>query len=93
LTASAQSAARCRSQADNAIYRAKRHFATDTQALGFNGVGRGIGLAAVRALVEAHGGKVRAFSDGSMQGSRFVVTLALPGGALAVQAGTPTGGP
>jgi diguanylate cyclase (GGDEF)-like protein len=53
-------------------------FATDTQALGFNGVGRGIGLAAVRVLVEAHGGKVRAFSEGSMQGSRFVVTFALP---------------
>jgi signal transduction histidine kinase len=68
-------------------------FAPDTQALGFNGVGRGIGLAAVRALVEAHGGKVHAFSEGSMQGSRFVVTLALPGAAHAVQAVISTGGP
>ena len=57
-------------------------FAHDTQALGFNGVGRGIGLAVVRALVEAHGGTVRAFSEGSMLGSRFVVTLALPGAML-----------
>ena len=55
-------------------------FAHDIQALGFNGVGRGIGLAAVRALVKAHGGTVRASSEGSMLGSRFVVTLALSGG-------------
>jgi diguanylate cyclase (GGDEF)-like protein len=65
-------------------------FAHDTQALGFNGVGRGIGLAVVRALVEAHGGTVRAFSDGSALGSRFVVTLALPGHAPAA-CGTVTG--
>jgi diguanylate cyclase (GGDEF)-like protein len=68
-------------------------FAHDIQALGFNGVGRGIGLAVVRALVEAHGGTVRAYSEGSMLGSRFVVTLALPEGAEARQAGTPAGGP
>jgi len=54
-------------------------FALDTQALGFNGVGRGIGLAVVRALVQAHGGTVQAFSQGSGMGSRFVVRLALPG--------------
>lgn len=54
-------------------------FAPDMQALGFNGVGRGIGLAAVHAVVEAHSGTVRALSKGSMQGSRFVVTLPLPG--------------
>ena len=64
-------------------------FAHDIQALGFNGVGRGIGLAAVRALVKAHGGTVRAYSEGSMLGSRFVVTLALPAAADAIPPGIP----
>jgi diguanylate cyclase (GGDEF)-like protein len=64
-------------------------FAADTHALGFNGVGRGIGLAVVRALVQAHGGTVCAFSEGSMQGSRFVVTLALPEDADATPGATP----
>jgi signal transduction histidine kinase len=39
--------------------------------------GFGIGLAVVRALVEAHGGTVTAASDGSGKGSEFVVTLPL----------------
>ena len=64
-------------------------FAHDIQALGFNGVGRGIGLATVRALVKAHGGTVRAYSEGSMLGSRFVVTLALPAAADAVRRAPP----
>jgi diguanylate cyclase len=68
-------------------------FAHDIQALGFNGVGRGIGLAAVRALVEAPGGTVRAFSEGSMHGSRFVVTLALPVGVDAAPTASSAGGP
>lgn len=37
--------------------------------------GSGIGLAVARALVEAHGGAIRAESDGSGRGARFVVTL------------------
>jgi diguanylate cyclase len=57
-------------------------FVQDTLALGFNGVGRGIGLTVVRSLVEAHGGTVRAYSDGAALGSRFVVSL--PGARLAV---------
>lgn len=52
-------------------------FVQDTSALGFNGVGMGIGLTAVRALVHAFGGAVIASSEGSGLGSRFVVTLPL----------------
>jgi signal transduction histidine kinase len=39
--------------------------------------GLGIGLALVRHLVQLHGGRVRAQSDGPGRGSRFTVTLPL----------------
>ncbi len=52
-------------------------FAQDVPAIGMRSVGTGIGLAVVRALVDAHGGTVAAHSAGTGQGSRFVVTLPL----------------
>ena len=42
--------------------------------------GTGIGLAIVRAIVEAHGGSVAARSDGIGRGATFIVTLPIPGG-------------
>jgi PAS domain S-box-containing protein len=42
--------------------------------------GLGIGLALVRGIVELHGGRVRAASDGADQGSTFVVVLPLADG-------------
>jgi diguanylate cyclase (GGDEF)-like protein len=52
-------------------------FVQDTHAIGFNGMGLGIGLTVVRELVEAHGGRIVASSPGKGLGSRFVVTLPL----------------
>ena len=45
--------------------------------------GLGLGLAIVRAFVEAHGGAVHACSDGIGRGSRFVVRLPRDGGTAA----------
>ncbi len=52
-------------------------FAQDRHAVGFNGVGLGIGLTVVFELVLAHGGTVVAKSDGVGHGSAFIVTLPL----------------
>lgn len=52
-------------------------FMQDAHALALHHRGLGIGLAVVRALVEAHGGTVAARSAGHGQGSEFVVTLPL----------------
>ena len=65
-------------------------FVQDTRAAGYNGVGPGIGLTVVRAVVEAHGGTVQASSGGAGRGSRFTVTLPLAGGSACVGAAPPT---
>jgi diguanylate cyclase len=52
-------------------------FVQDRHAVGFNGVGLGIGLAVVQELVIAHHGTIVARSAGLGQGSQFVVTLPL----------------
>ncbi len=41
--------------------------------------GTGLGLAICKGLVEAHGGRIRAESDGPGQGTRFVFTLPVAG--------------
>jgi diguanylate cyclase (GGDEF)-like protein len=67
-------------------------FVQDTQALGFRGVGLGIGLTVVRALVRAHGGDLVAHSAGAGRGSQFVVTLPLAAsGPIAQVAGDASG--
>jgi PAS domain S-box-containing protein len=60
-------------------------FSQVTPALERSHGGLGIGLSLVRALVELHGGKVEAFSEGLGRGSEFIVRLPVANG-LAGQA-------
>src|SRR5206468_1919394 len=50
---------------------------------GRTGEGLGLGLALAKGLVELHGGRLEAFSDGENAGSRFTVRLPLAEGANA----------
>ena len=50
-------------------------FVQDGQGLERSTGGLGIGLTFVRRIVELHGGRVEAFSDGVGKGSEFIVTL------------------
>ena len=56
-------------------------YVQDTQAVGFNGSGLGIGLTVVRQLVEAHGGSVTAHSEGEGKGCHFTILFPLVGSA------------
>jgi len=64
-------------------------FAQVTPALDRPNDGLGIGLALVRALVELHGGEVRAHSEGTGRGSEFTVRLPIVGDAATPAADEP----
>jgi two-component system CheB/CheR fusion protein len=64
--------------APEALGRVFEMFSQVTAALDRSEGGLGIGLALVRGLVELHGGRVEARSEGLGRGSEFVVVLPLP---------------
>jgi signal transduction histidine kinase len=57
-------------------------------AAGGHDTGVGLGLSIVRELVDAHGGRIAAESEGPGRGSTFIVTLPLADDALEVESST-----
>ena len=58
-------------------------FAQDSTVVHHSEGGLGIGLALTRGVVDLHGGRVEARSDGPGRGSEFIVTIPLGAGKLA----------
>jgi PAS domain S-box-containing protein len=58
-------------------------FAQDSAVVDHSEGGLGIGLALTRGVVDLHGGRVEARSDGPGRGSEFIVTLPVGAGKLA----------
>jgi PAS domain S-box-containing protein len=68
-------------------------FVQDEQGLERSTGGLGIGLTLVRQIIELHGGRVQAHSDGVGKGSEFVVTLPLQPHAVIHRLHEPQQGP
>ncbi|WP_457337860.1 sensor histidine kinase [Rhizobacter sp. P5_C2] len=63
-------------------------FVQEAHALNFNRDGLGLGLAVVRELTRAHGGRVEGHSDGLGCGSRFVVAIPADAGPVSAAQST-----
>ena len=55
----------------------ERFHRVDASRASFDGSGSGLGLTIAQAIIEDHGGKITAYSDGPGKGSRFTITLPL----------------
>ncbi len=62
-------------EANHLPYIFKRFYRADRSRSRQNGGGSGIGLTIAQSLVEAHGGKIWADSEGKGHGSTFTFTL------------------
>ena len=63
---------------DELPYLFDRFYRSDQQASGRPRKGTGIGLYVVRSIVDAHGGRVKAFSDGPGRGTTISIRLPAP---------------
>jgi signal transduction histidine kinase len=68
--------------ADHLPHLFTRFYRVDKSRSRQSGGGSGIGLTIARALVEAHGGHIRAESEGEGKGSKFTFTLKMAGSYL-----------
>jgi PAS domain S-box-containing protein len=68
-------------------------FAQADRSLDRSRGGLGLGLALVKGMVELHGGRVTAGSDGPGRGARFTIELPLDGGEVAPSAPAPARAP
>ena len=72
--------------AAGACSESSRGVSTGTRRLGIDG--SGLGLAICKGIVEAHGGRIRAESDGPGLGARFTFTLPMAEGVAVPAAGS-----
>ena len=68
----------------------KKFSRTGSADWGYRGTGSALGLAICRGIVEAHGGRIRAESDGPGLGTRFIFTLQAVEVGAAVELSPPT---
>ena len=61
--------------AERLPYLFRKYSRIDSEDLGRHQAGEGLGLAICRGIVEAHGGRIRAESDGPGLGTRFTFTV------------------
>jgi signal transduction histidine kinase len=62
-----------------------RFYRVDTARNRSDGRGSGIGLSIVKGIIDSHGGRIRAVSDGPGHGSAFLVTLPPADGASSAE--------
>ncbi len=68
----------------------RKYSRADAESRGTGPAGSGLGLAICRGIVEAHGGRIRAESDGPDLGARFTFTIPVVEEGVSPDPGTPS---